>query len=81
MRREKKRHNLWHYHNENEYVKLGTYNFEVVKDYTYLGTIPTNKNELRPEIEKRIINANTAYYALLSLINSQSIQSGKNKNP
>ena len=52
-----------------------------MKDYTYLGTIPTNKNELRPEIEKRIINANTAYYALLSLINSQSIQSRKNKNP
>ena len=37
-------------YNGNEYVKLGTYNFEIVKDYTYLGTILTNKNELRPEI-------------------------------
>jgi len=24
-----------------------------MKDYTYLGTIITNKNELRPEIEKK----------------------------
>jgi hypothetical protein len=44
-----------------------------VKDYTYLGTVLTNKNELRPEIEKRITNANRAYYALLSLLKSQSV--------
>ena len=36
--------------NENECVKLGTYNFEIVKDYTYLGTILTNKSDLRPDI-------------------------------
>jgi len=47
-----------------------------VKDYTYLGTILINKNELRPEIEKRITNANTAI-----LYDSQAIQSRKNKNP
>jgi len=35
---------------ENEYIKLGTYNFERVKDCTYLGTILTNKIELRLEI-------------------------------
>jgi len=38
----------------NEYVQLGTYNFEIVKYYTYLGRVLTNKNELRLEIEKRI---------------------------
>jgi hypothetical protein len=26
-------------YNENEYLKLGTYNFEIVKDFTYLGTV------------------------------------------
>jgi hypothetical protein len=31
-------------YNKNEYVKLGTCNFAVVKDYTYHGTILTNKN-------------------------------------
>ena len=25
-------------YNQNEYVKLGTHNFEIVKDYKYLGT-------------------------------------------
>jgi hypothetical protein len=39
-----------------------------VKDNTYLGTLLTNKNELRPGIEKRITYANTAYYALLPLL-------------
>jgi len=60
-------------YNTSEYVKLGTYNFEIVKDYTYLGTLLTNKNELRPEVERRITNANKVYYALLPLVKSQSI--------
>jgi hypothetical protein len=33
-------------YNKNEYIKLGTDKFEIVKDYTYLGTILTIKNEL-----------------------------------
>jgi hypothetical protein len=32
-------------YNENEYVKLHTYNCETVKDYTYFGTIQTHKNQ------------------------------------
>jgi chemotaxis receptor (MCP) glutamine deamidase CheD len=31
-------------YNENENVKIGTYNFEIVKGYTYLGTVLRNKN-------------------------------------
>ena len=45
--------------------------FEIVKDYTYLGTILTNKNGLRPVIGKRITNANRAYYAFLCLLKSR----------
>ena len=45
----------WKPYNKNKYAKLGTYNFETVRDYIYLGTILTNKNELSPENEKRII--------------------------
>jgi hypothetical protein len=37
-----------------------------VKKYTYLGTIPTNENEIKPETEKRITNANRESYALLA---------------
>jgi hypothetical protein len=60
-------------YNIREYVKLGTYNFEIVKDYTYLDTLQTNKNLLRPDVEKGIMNANRAYYAILPLVKSQSI--------
>jgi len=37
-----------------------------VKEYTYLGTIPTNEKELKPQTEKRITNANRESYALLA---------------
>jgi hypothetical protein len=57
-------------YNESGYVTLGMYNFEIVKDCTYFGTVLTNTNELRPEIGKRITNANRAYYALLPLVKS-----------
>jgi len=60
-------------YNTSDYVKLGTYNFEIVKDCTYLGTLLTNKNEFRPEVEKGITNANRVYYALLPLLKSQSV--------
>jgi hypothetical protein len=55
-------------YNETECVRIGTYNFAIVKDYTYFHTILTNKNELIPEIEKRIANAFKAYYTLLPLV-------------
>jgi hypothetical protein len=44
-------------------VKLGTCNFEIVKDYTYLGTILVSKKELRQVMEKGIRNANVVYNA------------------
>ena len=39
-----------------------------MKEYTFLGTVPTNENELKPETEKRIriTNANRESYALLA---------------
>jgi hypothetical protein len=40
---------------ENEYVKLGTYYFEIGKDYTYLGTILTNSDQrLEKELQMQI---------------------------
>jgi hypothetical protein len=48
-------------YNENEHVKIGIFNFEIVKDSTCLAEILTNKHESRPEIEKKgIENANRA---------------------
>ena len=48
-----------------------------MKDYTYLGKILTNTNELKPEFEKRIMNANRVYYVLLSVLKSQSLLSAE----
>jgi hypothetical protein len=31
-------------YSENEHLTLGTYNFEIVKDYACIGTILTHKN-------------------------------------
>ena len=45
------------HYNENECVTRGTHNFEIVKDYTYIGTMLANKTELRPETAKRITDA------------------------
>jgi hypothetical protein len=36
--------------NEKECVNLVSFIFEIVNKYTYLGTILTNKIELRPEL-------------------------------
>jgi hypothetical protein len=58
------------YH-ENEYVKLSTCKFDIMKDYTYLGTTVTNESELKPETEKRITNANREYCALLPVLKIQ----------
>ena len=54
-------------------MKLGTYNFEIVKGYSCLGTVLTSKKELRPEIEIRITNLKRVYYALLPLLKSPSV--------
>jgi len=58
---------------ENECVKFCTYDFEIVKDCTYLVTILTDKSGLRPEIENIITNANRAYCGLLLVLKNQSI--------
>jgi hypothetical protein len=39
--------------------------------YIYLGKILTNKNELKPVFEKRIMNENRAYYVLLHVLKRQ----------
>jgi hypothetical protein len=46
---------------ENQQIEIGTYNFEIVEELAYLGTCLTSKNEIKPEIEKRIATAKRAY--------------------
>jgi hypothetical protein len=58
---------------ENQQIEIGTYSFERAEEFTYLDTCLTSKNEIRPEIEKRISTANRAYYALHHILKSQSV--------
>jgi hypothetical protein len=44
-----------------------------VKDYTYHGTVLTDKNELIAENENIFINVIRAYYTLLPVLKSQSV--------
>jgi hypothetical protein len=46
-------------------IKFRIYEFQVISEFTYLGTLLTNNNnDLKPEIEKRLLHAYRAYYAL-----------------
>ncbi|XP_073848775.1 uncharacterized protein [Musca autumnalis] len=45
-------------------VDVGTYNFEVVKDFVYLGTAINTTNNISCEIRRRIVLANRCYYGL-----------------
>ncbi|XP_073814500.1 uncharacterized protein [Musca autumnalis] len=45
-------------------VNVGTYNFEVVKDFVYLGTAINTTNNISCEIRRRIVLANRCYFGL-----------------
>jgi hypothetical protein len=59
-------------------VKVSKYNFEIVEDCTQLATILSNKNELRPEIEKkkelRIQIEHIMYFCIYKTANQYSEQ-------
>jgi hypothetical protein len=46
----------------------------------HIGTVLTIKNELKPEIEKRITDASRAYYVFLRVLVSINTRSRTNKN-
>jgi hypothetical protein len=49
----------------------------MVKESAYLGKILSNKNDLKPETVKKIMNADRLYYTLLILRKSQSVNRAK----
>ena len=52
-------------------IQLGTFNFETVEKFLYLGSLITNKNILDEEIGRRLILANRSYYGLQKVFNSK----------
>lgn len=54
-------------------VTIGTYNFERVSEFKYLGAIITADNNMNKEIKARIQSGNRCYYALRELYQSRTM--------
>lgn len=54
-------------------LNLGQYSFEVVKEFTYLGSVISSENNESLEIGKRIVKANRAYFSLTPLLRSKEL--------
>jgi hypothetical protein len=54
-------------------LTIGEYNFEMVKEFSYLGSKVNCINNINGEIHNRILLANTAYYGLRNLFTSRSV--------
>lgn len=54
-------------------ITIGNYNFEVVNNFTYLGSNITANNDEGQEVQKRVAAGNRAYYSMLPIIKSRSI--------
>jgi hypothetical protein len=59
-------------HNRSFMIEL--YNFEVVTEFIYLGTLINCKNDLEEEIKGRIIIVNRFYYGMLKLMTSKFLK-------
>jgi hypothetical protein len=57
---------------------IDSYDFEVVTEFIYLGSLISCKNDLEEEIKRRIITGNRRYYGMLKLEKSQLLK-GKSK--
>jgi len=51
---------------------VSSHNFEIVRNYTYLHTILTNKNELKPQLEKNNYEYKLSIVCTLPPLKNQS---------
>ena len=56
-----------------QHVKFDSYNFEVVKDFVYLGASINNTNNISLEIQRRITLANRCYFGLNRQLSSRAL--------
>jgi sorting nexin-29 len=54
-------------------LTIGEYNFEVVKEFSYLGSKVNCINNINGKIHNRILLADRAYYCLRNLLTSRSV--------
>jgi hypothetical protein len=56
-----------------EHLRCGKYEFEHVKEFTYLGSQLNQINSTRSEIQTRILSGNRFYYAYEKLMKSRAL--------
>jgi hypothetical protein len=54
-------------------LSVGYYDFEIVQEFKYLGSIITEDNNDMTEIHQRIAAANRAYFALKDVMKSSNV--------
>jgi hypothetical protein len=60
------------------YVEIGSYKFEIVHSFTYLGSEINYKNNVSIEVRKRILSAGRTFHGQRKTLRSQLV-SRKNK--
>lgn len=55
------------------HLQMGGYNFEVVREFKYLGSLVTEKNETQVEVKERLKCGNKSYYSMQHLLKSRLI--------
>lgn len=61
------------HHQLGQNVTIGNYNFEVVKEFIYLGTVVDSSNNMGLEIKRRTMLANNAFFSLSKSMRSNLI--------
>ena len=52
------------------FIEIGTYKFQTVNNFIYLGSEVNSSNDIKNEIQKRILSANRCFYGLRTYLKS-----------
>jgi hypothetical protein len=65
---------------QNSNIKRGNQSFETVKQFKYLGTIPTNQNSIHEEIKSRLKSQNACYHMVQNFLSSSLLSKKKQQS-